>query len=77
MYVESEDDHWDIIPEPTEEEEDMLDMAPFLQENSRLCCQIILNRDLENLGSRFTDVNLSIPFATLSVIKIILSKRFK
>ena len=51
MYVESEDDHWDIIPEPTEEEEDMLDMAPFLQENSRLCCQIILNRDLENLGS--------------------------
>ena len=21
MYVESEDDHWDIIPEPTEEEE--------------------------------------------------------
>jgi len=52
VYVESEDDHWDIIPEPTEEEEDMLDMAPFLQENSRLCCQIILNRDLENLVVR-------------------------
>ena len=33
------DEHWDILPEATDEEEDMLDLAPFLQENSRLCCQ--------------------------------------
>ncbi|KAK2547829.1 Adrenodoxin-like protein 1 [Acropora cervicornis] len=30
-------------------EDDMLDMAPFLQENSRLGCQIILAKDLEGL----------------------------
>ena len=38
VYVESEE-RWDVLPEPTEEEEDMLDLAPFLAENSRLCCQ--------------------------------------
>ena len=36
MYVETEDEHWDEIDEITEEEEDMLDMAPYLQENSSL-----------------------------------------
>lgn len=33
-------------------EDDMLDMAPMLQENSRLGCQIILTRDLD--GIEFT-----------------------
>lgn len=27
----------------------MLDLAPFLKENSRLGCQIILNKDLEGM----------------------------
>ena len=77
MYVESEDDHWDIIPEPTEEEEDMLDMAPFLQENSRLCCQIILNRDLENLGSvRRREFEFSICHRSLS-LKLYLQSDFR
>ena len=35
--------------EPSEEEEDMLDMAPYLQENSRLGCQIVLSKQLEGL----------------------------
>ena len=35
--------------EPSEEEEDMLDMAPYLQENSRLGCQIVLSKRLEGL----------------------------
>merc|ERR1711935_772362 len=52
VYVESEDEHWDILPEASEEEEDMLDLAPFLQENSRLACQFILDRDLEGLRVR-------------------------
>ena len=29
--------HFDMLPEPKEEEEDMLDLAPFLKTNSRLC----------------------------------------
>ena len=33
-YVETEE-HFDILPEATETEEDLLDMAPFLDTNSR------------------------------------------
>ncbi|XP_060619587.2 ferredoxin-2, mitochondrial isoform X1 [Anolis sagrei] len=42
----------DKLPCPDEREEDMLDMAPLLQENSRLGCQIILTKELE--GAEFT-----------------------
>ncbi|XP_038234721.1 ferredoxin-2, mitochondrial [Dermochelys coriacea] len=42
----------DKLPVPDEREEDMLDMAPQLQENSRLGCQIILTKELE--GVEFT-----------------------
>ncbi|XP_044259745.1 adrenodoxin-like protein 1, mitochondrial [Tribolium madens] len=45
IYVKS--DH-ELTP-PEEKEEDLLDMAPFLKENSRLGCQIILTKDLEGL----------------------------
>ena len=43
---------FDALGEATEEEEDLLDMAPFLQENSRLGCQVILSKDLEDLRIR-------------------------
>ena len=46
-----------MLPDPKEEEEDMLDLAPFLQENSRLGCQIILKKELEG-------VRLTIPKVT-------------
>lgn len=39
----------DKLPEPKEEEEDLLDMAPFLQQNSRLGCQIILTKELDGI----------------------------
>lgn len=39
----------DKLPEALDEEEDLLDMAPFLKENSRLGCQIVLNKELEGL----------------------------
>ncbi|EMP24986.1 Adrenodoxin-like protein [Chelonia mydas] len=42
----------DKLPVPDEREEDMLDLAPQLQENSRLGCQIILTKELE--GVEFT-----------------------
>ncbi|OQR70346.1 adrenodoxin protein, partial [Tropilaelaps mercedesae] len=34
VYVHG--DHFDKIPEATEKEDDLLDLAPFLKENSRL-----------------------------------------
>ena len=47
VYVDEE--YFDKLPEPKEEEEDMLDLAPVLKPNSRLSCQIILNKDLEGI----------------------------
>ncbi|CAJ1053512.1 ferredoxin-2%2C mitochondrial [Xyrichtys novacula] len=41
--------HYDKLPEPDEREDDMLDMAPMLQENSRLGCQITLTPELEGM----------------------------
>ncbi|CAG9822820.1 unnamed protein product [Phaedon cochleariae] len=47
VYVNGK--HLDALPEATETEEDLLDMAPFLKENSRLGCQIKLTKDLEGM----------------------------
>ncbi|CAJ0587352.1 unnamed protein product, partial [Mesorhabditis spiculigera] len=40
---------FDRLDQPKEEEEDMLDMAPALQPDSRLGCQIVLRRDLDGI----------------------------
>lgn len=37
------------LPAPEEKEEDLLDMAPFLKESSRLGCQIILSKAMEGM----------------------------
>ncbi|XP_073475201.1 ferredoxin-2, mitochondrial [Aquarana catesbeiana] len=50
VYVSLE--YLNRLPEPDEREDDMLDMAPLLQENSRLGCQIILTEELN--GAEFT-----------------------
>ena len=55
VYVDHR--HFDSLPEPKEEEEDMLDLAVFLQENSRLGCQIVLAKELDEL-------RLTLPKAT-------------
>ncbi|KAJ3615281.1 hypothetical protein NHX12_018849 [Muraenolepis orangiensis] len=47
VYVCSE--YLDKLPEPVEREDDMLDMAAMLQENSRLGCQIILTLEMEGM----------------------------
>lgn len=44
-YVES--DHQ--LKEPSDDEEDMLDQAFFIEDNSRLGCQIFMHPDLEGL----------------------------
>ena len=40
------------LPEATEEEEDLLDMAPFLAVNSRLGCQVVIAKELEGIVLR-------------------------
>ena len=47
----------DKLPVAKEKEEDLLDLAPFLKENSRLGCQIILTKDLDG-------IELELPKAT-------------
>lgn len=55
VYVKT--DYLDKLPEADEKEEDLLDLAPFLKENSRLGCQIVLTKDLEGL-------EVTLPMAT-------------
>ena len=43
------EEHYDILEEPTEDEEDMLDEATCLSATSRLGCQIILSKELEGM----------------------------
>ncbi len=42
-------DLYDSLPEPSEDEEDMLDMAFGLQETSRLGCQITVSQEMEGV----------------------------
>ena len=48
-HVILEDDVYDELPEPSEDEEDMLDQAFQLTPTSRLGCQIILTEDLDGI----------------------------
>nr|CAH8863634.1 unnamed protein product [Trichobilharzia regenti] len=47
VYVEEK--FYDQLPPASEAEEDMLDLAVFLQENSRLSCQITLTEELDGM----------------------------
>ncbi|MCB0629723.1 MAG: 2Fe-2S iron-sulfur cluster-binding protein [Saprospiraceae bacterium] len=48
MYIESEHE----LPEMTEDEENMLDQAFFVEDNSRLGCQLKLADNMEGLVVR-------------------------
>lgn len=48
-HVFVEDEWIDKLKPPTEEEEDMLDSAGDVQENSRLSCQILMTDELDGL----------------------------
>ena len=48
-HVVLEDDLFDELPEPTEEEDDMLDMAFGLTPTSRLGCQVIITEDMDGM----------------------------
>ncbi|KAM4754580.1 LOW QUALITY PROTEIN: ferredoxin-2, mitochondrial [Cyanocitta cristata] len=46
-HVYISEPHLSRLPAPDEREEDLLDQAPLLQENSRLGCQVLLSPALE------------------------------
>ena len=47
-YIESDHE----LPEPSDDEEDMLDQAFFVEDNSRLGCQIDLTTEIDGLTVR-------------------------
>lgn len=53
VYIES--DHG--LPEPTEDEENMLDEAFFVKSNSRLGCQIKITDSIDGLVARLAPVS--------------------
>lgn len=48
-HVIVQDPWFDKLPDPSEEEDDMLDLAFDLQETSRLGCQIVLTEELDGM----------------------------
>jgi ferredoxin, 2Fe-2S len=48
-HVIVDPEFFDMLPEPKEEEEDMLDLAWGLTHTSRLGCQIIMTEELDGL----------------------------
>jgi 2Fe-2S ferredoxin len=48
-HVIVDPDYFALLKEPTEDEEDMLDLAFGLTQTSRLGCQIIMNEELDGL----------------------------
>src|SRR5947209_16878835 len=48
-HVVVEPDWFELLKEPTEDEEDMLDLAFGLTQTSRLGCQIIITEELDGL----------------------------
>jgi 2Fe-2S ferredoxin len=57
------DPEWfDLLPDATEDEEDMLDLAFGLAKTSRLGCQIIMSEELDGLTVR-------LPAATRNMMK--------
>ena len=52
MYILSDHD----LGDPSDDEEDMLDQAFFVEDNSRLGCQIKITEDLDGLEVKLADV---------------------
>ncbi len=60
-HVVVDPEWYDLLPEPTEDEEDMLDLAFGLTRTSRLGCQIIMTEELDGL-------KLRLPAATRNIL---------
>jgi 2Fe-2S ferredoxin len=57
-HVVVDEAFFDLLPEPSAEEEDMLDLAPELQPTSRLGCQIRMTPALDGLVVRIPRTTL-------------------
>ncbi len=51
-HIIVEPDWYDVLPDASEDEEDMLDLAFGLSKTSRLGCQIIMTEELDGLTVR-------------------------
>ena len=51
-HVHVVDGQCPALPEPNEEEADQLDTAFFVQDNSRLSCQLLVTPDMDGLAVR-------------------------
>lgn len=60
-HVIVDDEFYDLLPEATEDEEDMLDLAFGLTQTSRLGCQIILTPEMDGM-------TLKLPAATRNMM---------
>lgn len=52
-HVVVDDEYYDLLPEASEEEEDMLDLAFGLEPTSRLGCQVVLTDELDGIRVSF------------------------
>lgn len=52
-YVHSDHD----LPEPSDDEEDMLDQAFFVEDNSRLSCQIKIKEEIDGIEVQLAPVD--------------------
>ncbi|WP_347939362.1 ferredoxin family 2Fe-2S iron-sulfur cluster binding protein [Rickettsia oklahomensis] len=59
-HVILEEEYYNKLKKPTEAEEDMLDLAFGLTDTSRLGCQIILNKELDNIKVRLPSATRNI-----------------
>ena len=59
-HVIVEDAYFDMLDEPSEDEEDMLDLAFGLEENSRLGCQIKMCEGFDGLKVRLPSATRNI-----------------
>ncbi|MGI4776319.1 MAG: ferredoxin family 2Fe-2S iron-sulfur cluster binding protein [Janthinobacterium lividum] len=59
-HVVVDKEFYNMLDQPTEEEEDMLDLAFGLEETSRLGCQIIVSKELDG-------IKVKLPLATRNI----------
>lgn len=68
VIVES-DDMYEKIPEPDDDENDMLDLAFGLTETSRLGCQVKMKKDLDGLRVRLPSMTRNLQASDFSGAK--------
>jgi ferredoxin len=67
-HVIVDKDYYKKLPDPSDEEDDMLDLAFGLTETSRLGCQIKMNAEIDGITVRyFYSLICRIPNATRNV----------